>query len=189
MDGDGEDRPEEVKELILKSIEVPSKIITANRIKRSENIFFKLSYILHKTLTFILTGYSIRYGNFMCIPKQDLNLIINNENLSVSFSGTITKFMKNKTYINSIRGIRYHGPTKMSFLKLIRHSFLIISIFRKETVIRLSVIFLIYSMLVFYLFKKMFFLLVFPVALINILIIFILFYLYRKNSAYNLLNS
>ena len=189
MDGDGEDRPEEVKELILKSIEVPSKTITANRIKRSENIFFKLSYILHKTLTFILTGYSIRYGNFMCIPKQDLNLIINNKNLSVSFSGTITKFMKNKTYINSIRGIRYHGPTKMSFLKLIRHSFLIISIFRKETVIRLSVIFLIYSMLVFYLFKKMFFLLVFPVALINILIIFILFYLYRKNAAYNLLNS
>ena len=57
MDGDGEDRPEEVKELILKSIEVPSKTITANRIKRSENIFFKLSYILHKTLTFILTGY------------------------------------------------------------------------------------------------------------------------------------
>lgn len=189
MDGDGEDRPEEVKELILKSIEVPSKTITANRIKRSENIFFKLSYILHKTLTFILTGYSIRYGNFMCIPKQDLNLIINNKNLSVSFSGTIAKFLKNKNYIQSTRGIRYHGPTKMSFLKLIRHSFLIISIFRKETVIRLSVIFLIYSMLVFYLFKKMFFLLVLPVALINILIIFILFYLYRKNSAYNLLNS
>ena len=189
MDGDGEDRPEEVKELILKSIEVPSKTITANRIKRSENIFFKLSYILHKTLTFILTGYSIRYGNFMCIPKQDLNLIINNKNLSVSFSGTIAKFVKNKTYIHSIRGIRYLGSTKMSFLKLIRHSFLIISIFRKETVIRLSVIFLIYSMLVFYLFNKIFFLLVFPVALINILIIFILFYLYRKNAAYNLLNS
>jgi hypothetical protein len=189
MDGDGEDRPEEVKELILKSIEVPSKTITANRIKRSENIFFKLSYILHKTLTFILTGYSIRYGNFMCIPKQDLNLIINNKNLSVSFSGTIAKFVKNKTYIHSIRGIRYHDPTKMSFLKLIRHSFLIISIFRKETIIRLSVIFLIYSMLVFYLFNKIFFLLVFPIALINILIIFILFYLYRKNSAYNLLNS
>lgn len=189
MDGDGEDRPEEVKELILKSIEVPSKTITANRIKRSENIFFKLSYILHKTLTFILTGYSIRYGNFMCIPKQDLNLIINNKNLSVSFSGTIAKFLKNKNYIHSTRGNRYYGPTKMSFLKLIRHSFLIISIFRKETVIRLSVIFLIYSMLVFCLFKKMFFLLVLPVALINILIIFILFYLYRKNSAYNLLNS
>ncbi len=188
MDGDGEDRPEEVKELILKSIEFRSKTITANRIKRSENIFFKLSYILHKTLTFILTGYSIRYGNFMCIPKQDLNLI-NNKNLAVSFSGTIAKFLKNKTYIPSIRGIRYHGPTKMSFLKLIRHSFLIISIFRKETVIRLSVIFLMYSMLVFYLFEKIFFLLVLPVAIINILIIFILFSLYRKNSSNNLLNS
>ena len=36
MDGDGEDRPEEVKELILKSHEQPSSTITANRIKRSE---------------------------------------------------------------------------------------------------------------------------------------------------------
>ncbi|NCU63641.1 MAG: glycosyltransferase, partial [Candidatus Fonsibacter ubiquis] len=69
MDGDGEDRPEEVKELIIKSIEIPSKTITADRVKRSENIFFKFSYILHKTLTLILTGYSIRFGNFMCIPK------------------------------------------------------------------------------------------------------------------------
>jgi polyisoprenyl-phosphate glycosyltransferase len=78
-DGDGEDRPEEVKELILKSIEVPSATITANRIKRSENTFFKLSYHLHKILTLALTGYSIKFGNFMCIPKQDLNLIVFNK--------------------------------------------------------------------------------------------------------------
>ena len=57
MDGDGEDRPEEVKELILKSIEIPSATITANRIKRSESTFFKLSYHLHKILTIALTGY------------------------------------------------------------------------------------------------------------------------------------
>ncbi|MEY4343858.1 MAG: hypothetical protein RI970_552, partial [Pseudomonadota bacterium] len=107
MDGDGEDRPEEVKELILKSIDLPSLTITANRIKRSESAFFKLSYLLHKILTLVLTGYSIKFGNFMCIPKQDLNLIVSNKNLSVSFSGTIAKFIKNKTFIPSIRGVRY----------------------------------------------------------------------------------
>ena len=183
MDGDGEDRPEEVKELILKSIDLPSLTITANRIKRSESAFFKLSYLLHKILTLVLTGYSIKFGNFMCIPKQDLNLIVSNKNLSVSFSGTIAKFIKNKTFIPSIRGVRYYGPTKMSFLKLIRHSLLIISTFRKEAALRLSLIFLIYATLIFYSLKNMILLLLLPVAIINILIIFTLFILYEQNCS------
>ena len=183
MDGDGEDRPEEVKELILKSIDLPSLTITANRIKRSESAFFKLSYHLHKILTLVLTGYSIKFGNFMCIPRQDLNLIVSNKNLSVSFSGTIAKFIKNKTFIPSMRGVRYYGPTKMSFIKLIRHSLLIISTFRKEAALRLSLIFLIYATLIFYFLKNMFLLLLLPVAIINILIIFTLYFLYEKNCS------
>ena len=183
MDSDGEDRPEEVKELILKSIGLPSLTITANRIKRSESAFFKLSYHLHKILTLVLTGYSIKFGNFMCIPRQDLNLIVSNKNLSVSFSGTIAKFIKNKTFIPSIRGIRYYGPTKMSFVKLIRHSLLIMSTFRKEAALRLSLIFLIYTTLIFYFLKNMFLLLLLPVAIINILIIFTLYFLYEKNCS------
>ena len=183
MDGDGEDRPEEVKELILKSINFPSATITANRIKRSESAFFKLSYNLHKILTLVLTGYSIKFGNFMCIPKQDLNLITSNKNIFVSFSGTVAKFIKNKTYIPSIRGVRYHGPTKMSFLKLIRHSLLIISVFREETAIRLTILFSIYAMLIFYFLKNMILLFLLPVAVVNILIIFTLFFLYQKNSS------
>jgi hypothetical protein len=183
MDGDGEDRPEEVKELILKSINFPSATITANRIKRSESAFFKLSYNLHKILTLVLTGYSIKFGNFMCIPKQDLNLITSNKNIFVSFSGTVAKFLKKKTYIPSIRGVRYHGPTKMSFLKLIRHSLLIISVFKQETAIRLSILFSIYAMLIFYFLKNMILLFLLPVAVLNILIIFTLFVLYQKNSS------
>ena len=183
MDGDGEDRPEEVKELILKSIEFPSQTITANRIKRSENIFFKLSYFLHKILTLVLTGYSIKFGNFMCIPKKDLNLIVQNKNLFVSFSGTIAKFIKNKRHIPSIRGVRYHGPTKMSFLKLIRHSLLIISTFRSEVTIRLSIFFTIYSILIFYFLKNFLLLFLLPVAVISTFIIFTLFLLFERNSS------
>jgi len=183
MDGDGEDRPEEVKELILKSFDLPSLTITANRIKRSESAFFKLSYHLHKILTLVLTGHSIKFGNFMCIPKQDLNLIVSNKNIFVSFSGTVSKFIKNKTYIPSIRGVRYHGPTKMTFLKLIRHSLLIMSVFKIEVASRLLVLFLIYATLIFYFTKSMFLLFVLPIATVNIIIIFTLFLLYQKNSS------
>jgi len=182
MDGDGEDRPEEIKELILKSITFPSSTITANRIKRSEGLLFKSFYVLHKILTLILTGHSIKFGNYMCIPKQDLNLISSNKNLFVSFSGTISKFIKNKQQIPSIRGIRYHGPTKMSFLKLVKHSLLIMSVFKYAVLFRLSLLLLLCGALVFYYAKNIFLILMLPIASINILIIFTVFYLYQKNS-------
>jgi len=182
MDGDGEDRPEEIKELILKSITFPSSTITANRIKRSEGLLFKSFYVLHKILTLILTGHLIKFGNYMCIPKQDLNLISSNKNLFVSFSGTISKFIKNKQQIPSIRGIRYHGPTKMSFLKLIKHSLLIMSVFKYEVLFRLSLLLLLCGVLFFYYMKNIFLILMLPIASINILIIFTVFYLYQKNS-------
>jgi len=182
MDGDGEDRPEEIKELILKSITFPSSTITANRIKRSEGLLFKSFYVLHKILTLILTGHLIKFGNYMCIPKQDLNLISSNKNLFVSFSGTISKFIKNKQQIPSIRGIRYHGPTKMSFLKLIKHSLLIMSVFKYEVLLRLSLLLLLCGVLVFYYVKNIFLILMLPIVSINLLIIFTVFYLYQKNS-------
>jgi glycosyltransferase involved in cell wall biosynthesis len=44
MDGDGEDRPEEIKFFIEEANYSPDKAIVGERIKRSENLIFKLSY-------------------------------------------------------------------------------------------------------------------------------------------------
>jgi hypothetical protein len=182
MDGDGEDRPEEIKQLILKSIAFPLSTITANRIKRSEGILFKFFYILHKILTLVLTGHSIKFGNFMCIPKKELSSISSNQNLFVSFSGTISKFIKDKQQIPSIRGIRYHGLTKMSFLKLVRHSLLILSVFKYEVLLRSSLLMFLFGIFSFLYTKNIFLVLMTPIAAINILIIFTTFYLYQKNT-------
>ena len=64
MDGDGEDRPEEIKLLIEKAKDYPDTVITANRVKRSEGSIFKLGYQVHKYLTYIFTGESIKFGNY-----------------------------------------------------------------------------------------------------------------------------
>ena len=56
MDGDGEDRPEELSLFYEKSKKHPDKIVTADRVKRSEGLFFKLLYECHKILTYIFTG-------------------------------------------------------------------------------------------------------------------------------------
>jgi len=142
MDGDGEDRPEEITLLINKVNDYPDKVITANRVKRSEGFFFKLCYILHKYLTFVFTGQSIKFGNFICLPKFAVNKMIKEKATWNSFSGAVAKLFKDKKSISSIRGKRFFGPSKMSFINLLKHSLSIIAVFKMTLLIR-SIFFLI----------------------------------------------
>ena len=64
MDGDGEDRPEEIKEFINRIPNSNNNPIVGERVKRSENISFKVCYELHKLITLTFTGKSIKFGNF-----------------------------------------------------------------------------------------------------------------------------
>ncbi len=70
MDGDGEDRPEEIKQFIKLSEQSYEKSIIGERVKRSEGIFFKSCYQFHKFLTLAFTGQSIKFGNFTCLTKS-----------------------------------------------------------------------------------------------------------------------
>ena len=53
-----------------------------------------------------------------------------------SYSGTLKKNLKNFSEINSIRGLRYFGPSQMSLLKLLIHSFSIIAVFKYQVFLR-----------------------------------------------------
>ena len=61
MDGDGEDRPKEISQLVDNLNYHPDKPIVGERIKRSEGIFFKFCYFVHKIITSTFTGHSIKY--------------------------------------------------------------------------------------------------------------------------------
>jgi len=141
MDGDGEDRPEEIKLLIEKSKDYTDDVITANRTKRSEGLLFKLCYETHKILTLIFTGQNIKFGNFTLLPKSIVEKMVNEKATWNSFSGSLCKVSKDRKSISSIRGTRYFGPSKMSFSNLILHSLSIISVF-KFTWLLTSIIFL-----------------------------------------------
>jgi polyisoprenyl-phosphate glycosyltransferase len=148
MDGDGEDRPEELSLLIEKIKDDPGKVVTANRIKRSEGFIFKLCYLFHKYLTLVFTGQTIKYGNYTCLPKPVVDAMVNEPATWSSFSGSLAKTVKDKKSIPSERGTRYFGPSKMSLINLLKHSLSIIAVFKTTLLIR-SVFFLIaYSFLV-----------------------------------------
>ena len=148
MDGDGEDRPEEIKEFIKKIKDSNNKAIVGQRIKRSEGLIFKICYQIHKLITFTFTGKSIKFGNFTCLPKTVVEKMINEKATWNSFSGSLTKIENNFLSIPSIRGLRYFGPSKMSFLNLLKHSLSIISVFRKTVLIRSALFIVIYILMI-----------------------------------------
>ena len=148
MDGDGEDRPEEIKEFINQIEKSSGKPIVGKRVKRSEGLFFKICYEFHKFFTLTFTGKSIKFGNFTCLPKTTVEKMVNEKATWNSFSGSLTKVEKDFIEIPSIRGDRYFGPSKMSFYNLIKHSLSIISVFRKIFLIRSSLFIILYILLI-----------------------------------------
>ena len=144
MDGDGEDRPEEIKMFLDQAENFNGKTFVGERIKRSENIVFKMCYEIHKLITLVFTGKSVKFGNYTCLPKATVEKLINEKATWNSFSGSLTKVESSLTPIPSIRGVRYFGPSQMSFVNLVKHSLAIISVFRKTFLIRSALFIVIY---------------------------------------------
>ena len=148
MDGDGEDRPEEIKEFLNKIKDSDNKALVGERIKRSENLIFQISYQLHKLITLTFTGKSIKFGNFTCLPKATVEKLINDKSTWNSFSGSLMKVENDLISLPSTRGTRYFGPSKMSFYNLIKHSLSIISVFKKTFLIRSAIFIIFYILLI-----------------------------------------
>tara|TARA_X000001036_G_C20667120_1_gene801114 strand:- start:413 stop:1282 length:870 start_codon:yes stop_codon:yes gene_type:complete len=149
MDGDGEDRPEEIKQFIENLNYHNDKPIVGERVKRSESIFFKTCYFIHKVLTLTFTGKSIKFGNYTCLPKSTVQKMVNEKATWSSFSGALTKIENDRATVPSIRGVRYEGPSQMSFKNLIIHSFSIIGVFKTNVFIRSIFFSLIYLFLIY----------------------------------------
>ena len=148
MDGDGEDRPEEIKEFTEKIKKNPNNVIVGERVKRSEGIIFKIGYAIHKLITYVFTGHNIKFGNFTCIPKSKVNELLNETSTWNSYSGSLTKITKKMIKVSSIRGTRYFDLSKMSYINLVKHSLSIISVFKSIAILRSIIFFIVYSAII-----------------------------------------
>ena len=148
MDGDGEDRPEEITEFINQIQNSNNQPIVGERIKRSENLLFQICYKIHKLITFTFTGKSIKFGNFTCLPKATVEKMVNEKATWNSFSGSLTKIEKDLFSVPSIRGTRYFGPSKMNFSNLVKHSLSIISVFKNTVLIRSALFIVVYILMI-----------------------------------------
>jgi hypothetical protein len=178
MDGDGEDRPEEIRKLVDNLNYYPDKPIVGERVKRSEGVFFKFCYFAHKIITSTFTGQSIKYGNYTCLPKSIVEKMINEKATWSSFSGSLAKVAKDRATIPSERGNRYFGPSKMSFKNLLIHSLSIVGVFKINVLIRSILFLLVY---VFLIHQNITLIMLIPVLLAVVLMISVFVISKREN--------
>ena len=184
MDGDGEDRPVEIKDLIEKINKNPNVSVVAKRIKRSEGLLFQLLYQIHKLITIFFTGKNINFGNYSILTKDDVRKLHSKASLWSSFSGSVKKHINSLNEINSIRGLRYFGPSQMSLFRLIIHSLSIIAVFKYQVFLRSTIMIITLAFLNSYLGN-------FSIVLQILIVIFnlIIFIISKREVKKDLINS
>jgi len=130
MDGDGEDKPEDVPKL-LKALEDNDSefAVFAERQARLESVSFKAGYILYKILHRILTGLPIRFGNFSALRFSVLPRLTMMPELWVHYAATALLSRIPFIALPLDRGKRLGGDSKMRIETLVYHGLSAISIY------------------------------------------------------------
>lgn len=145
MDGDGEDTPEGVLQL-LRAFSGKAAIF-ARRGRRTESITFRLLYQMYKLLHWLLTGVSVQVGNFSVLPSGDLRTLVVTSELWNHYAAAVFRSGLPFTTIPIPRGKRITGTSRMNFVALAAHGMSAISVFGDVVGVRLLVASLIGSLL------------------------------------------
>lgn len=150
MDSDGEDRPEDIVQLLRRGAEKPGHVVFAHRAKRHEGLLFRMFYGIYKSMFRLLTGKVITFGNFSLIPAAQLRRLAHVSEIWNNYPGGIIRSRLPYTAVPLERGRRLAGESKMNFVSLILHGLGAVSVLMDTTAVRLvlfCVIMLVTSML------------------------------------------
>lgn len=139
MDADGEDAPADINKLVQRSLEVPGKIIFAQRNKRTENFIFRFFYIIYKNLFKLLTGKVITFGNFSLVPQRRLKNLVRVSEIWNNYPGGIIKSRIPYDSVSTDRATRLAGESKMNFVSLVLHGLSTISVLVDTTAVRILI--------------------------------------------------
>ena len=148
MDADGEDTPEGVAALLHAYVKTPeAKAIFAKRIRRSESLLFRCSYHFYRGLHRVLTGISVRVGNFSILPSEYLNALVVMSELWNHYAAAVFRSKLPFTMIPIPRGARIAGTSRSNFVDLVFHGLSAISVFGDIVGVRLLIASLVGSFL------------------------------------------
>jgi glycosyltransferase involved in cell wall biosynthesis len=132
MDADGEDRPEDLNTLLRTSAQEEDRyVIFAQRAARSESWLFQTFYAGYRVLFRILTGRSIRFGNFSLVPQYLLGRIVAMQDIWNNYPAALVKARIPFRTVACDRGTRLAGKSKMGLVSLILHGLGAISVYNE----------------------------------------------------------
>jgi glycosyltransferase involved in cell wall biosynthesis len=149
MDGDGEDRPLDIPQLLAASATRQDSIVCARRTRRSEPLTFRAGYRLYKLLFGCLTGIQIDFGNFCLIPKSALRAVLTQAGIWNHLAATLTRSRVPLFKLDTIRGERYAGQSKMNFVSLVVHGLTAVAVYADVALVRIVIFAMILAVLAF----------------------------------------
>lgn len=137
MDGDGEDRPEDIAALRSVAAANPGNAVMARRSKRSEHGLFKVGYVLYKWLFRILTGQTINFGNFCLLPMPIVRRLVYMAELWNNLPAALIRSRVRYTALPLARGTRYAGQSRMNMAGLVVHGLSAMSVYTDVIFVRI----------------------------------------------------
>jgi hypothetical protein len=130
MDSDGEDTSSGVSKLLQAfRQDHGAQLIFAERSRRSESFLFRSLYRCYKVLHRILTGLSVRVGNFSIVPFSLLNTLVVQPELWNHYAASVFRSKRPFRMVPIPRGRRIAGTSRMNFVAMVAHGLSAISVF------------------------------------------------------------
>jgi glycosyltransferase involved in cell wall biosynthesis len=137
MDADGEDRHQDVIRLLNCFRENAESIVFAGRQKRFESVMFRAGYRGYRLLHRLLTGMSVREGNFSILPPSALDRLVTMSELWNHYAGAVLKSKLRQLRLSTDRGRRLGGKSHMDIVSLVVHGLAGISTFYEVVATRI----------------------------------------------------
>jgi hypothetical protein len=138
MDCDGEDTPESIPEL-LAAVGAPGvDVAVAERARRSESLTFRAFYAVYKRLFKVLTGQTLRFGNFMALSPSALERVSGMYESATHVAAAVVKARLRRADVPTDRGVRYFGRSKMNLPSLVLHGMRAVMVFADLVLTRLA---------------------------------------------------
>jgi len=140
MDGDGEDPPTGIIQLIDSYLKDPqNSVVFAQRRRRMESFIFQMFYLMYRAIHYCLVGHSIRIGNFSILPREQLDRLVYVSELWNHYAASIVQSRIPYILVPIDRASRISGESKMNFTALVTHGLSAIAVFANTVTVRLII--------------------------------------------------
>jgi len=134
MDSDGEDLPQDIPGLLARAAEMPGRVVFAERGRRVEDKVFRCMYLVYRVYHRLLTGRSIRFGNFSVVPFCFIKRLTSMSELWGHYAATVVNAKIPYVTLRVDRGRRLLGSSKMNFESLIMHGLSAVAVYQTASI-------------------------------------------------------